>query len=107
MVVKNKCESILIMPTLDTTHLTLEKGVWYGPAQVVLADKTDVESTLREQTTRAWKKGWSEKAYDFPNTYVTLPLRVLEWNPTNTFGVIQNERFDQRYYSKKPKTFGR
>jgi hypothetical protein len=85
------------MPTLDYSPLVLEKGVWYGPAQVVLADKTDVESTLREQTTSAWKKGWSEKAYDFPNTYVNLPLRVLSWNPINTWGALQNERFDQRY----------
>jgi hypothetical protein len=97
----------VIMPTLDTSPLTLEKGVWFGPAQVVLADKTDVESTLREQTTSTWKKGWSEKAYDFPNTYVNLPLRVLYWNPITTFGEIQNERFEQRYYSKKPKTFNR
>jgi len=104
---KIKYVSKVIMPTLDTSPLTLEKGVWYGPAQVVLADKTDVESTLREQTTSAWKKGWSEKAYDFPNTYVNLPLRVLWWNPINTFGDIQNDRFEQRYYSKKPKTFNR
>jgi len=95
------------MPTLDYSGVNLEKGVWIGPAQVVLADKTDVESTLREQTTSTWKKGWSENPYDFPNTYVDLPLRVLWWNPINTFGDIQNERFNERYYSKKPKTFGR
>jgi len=85
------------MPTLDNSHNILQPGVWIGPAQVVLADKTDVESTLREQTTSAWKKGWSEKSYDFPNTYVDLPLRVIPWNPVNTFGEIQNERFNQRY----------
>jgi len=85
------------MPTLDNSHNILQKGIWIGPAQVVLADKTDVESTLREQTTSAWKKGWSEKSYDFPNTYVDIPLRVLNWNPINTFGDIQNERFSQRY----------
>jgi len=105
--IKFKYRIKVIMPALDTSRVTLEKGVWYGPAQVVLADKTDVESTLREQTTSTWKKGWSEKAYDFPNTYVNLPLRVLYWNPINTFGDIQNDRFEQRYYSKKPKTFNR
>lgn len=89
------------MPALDFSGNILQKGVWEGPAQVVLADKTDVESMLREKTTSAWKKGWSEKPYDFPNTYVNLPLRVLYWNPINTFGDIQNERFDQRYNSKK------
>lgn len=95
------------MPTLDTSPLTLEKGVWYGPAQVVLADKTEVESSLREEPTTSWKKGWSEQTYDFPNTYVTLPLRVLEWNPINTFGNYQNERFAQRYYMKGVETFNR
>ena len=45
---------------LDTTPLTLEKNVWYGPAQVVLEDKTEVESGLREQSTTAWRSGWSE-----------------------------------------------
>jgi hypothetical protein len=95
------------MPLLDTTPLTLEKGVFYGPAQVVLEDKTMVESALREEPTTSWKKGWSEQAYDFPNTYVTLPLRVINWNPVNTFGEYQNERFVQRYYSKGGNTFQR
>lgn len=95
------------MPTLDNSHNILQKGVWIGPAQVVLADKTDVESMLRARSTEAWTKGWSEKPYDFPNTYVDLPLRVLMWNPITTFGDIQNERFDQRYNTKKPKTFSR
>ena len=82
---------------LDTSPLTLEKGVWRGPAQVVLEDKTMVESFLREEPTTSWKKGWSEQPYDFPNTYVTLPLRVIDWNPVNTFSDYQNERFVQRY----------
>jgi len=85
------------MPTLDSSRNVLQPGIWMGPAQVVLADKTDVESTLRKQSTSAWKKGWSEKPYDFPNTYVDIPLRVMYWNPINTFADIQNERFDQRY----------
>jgi hypothetical protein len=95
------------MPTLDISPLTLEKGIWYGPAQVVLADKTEVESSLREEPTTAWKKGWSEQTYDFPNTYVTLPLRVIGWNPINTFGEYQNQRFAQRYYTKGVKTWDR
>jgi hypothetical protein len=94
------------MPTLDFSPNVLQKKVWFGPAQVVLADKTDVESSLREQTTSAWKKGWSEKPYDFPNTYVNLPLRVIGWNPISTWSDLQNERFDQRYNGKL-KTYSR
>ena len=93
----NKICTSTKMPTLDNSHNILQKDIWIGPAQVVLADKTDVESTLQRQSTSAWKKGWSEKSYDFPNTYVNLPIRVLNWNPINTFGDIQNERFNQRY----------
>ena len=93
------------MPQFSYDPLVLEKGVWFGPAQVVLEDKTNIESKLREEPTTAWKKGWSEQTYDFPNTYVTLPLRVLEWNPTNTFGEYQNQRFAQRYYTNDLKTW--
>jgi len=95
------------MPTLDFSPLTLEKEVWYGPAQVVLEDMATVESDLREEPTTAWKKGWSEQAYDFPNTYVTLPLRVLEWNPISTFVDDQNTRFTQRYMNKTGTTWSR
>lgn len=95
------------MPVLDVSPLTLEKGVWFGPAQVVLEDKTQVESSLREEPTTSWKKGWSEQTYDFPNSYVTLPLRVLEWNPISTFVDDQNNRFAQRYFSKPAKTWNR
>jgi hypothetical protein len=92
---------------LDTSPLTLEKKVWYGPAQVVLADKTEVESGLREEPTTAWKKGWSEQSYDFPNTYVTLPIRYMTWDPASTFVEDQNNRFAQRYFSTNGNTFGR
>lgn len=85
------------MPTLDNSKNILQKDVWIGPAQVVLADKTDVESALRVKTTSAWKKAWSEKSFDFPNSYVNIPLRVLYWNPISSYSDIQNERFDQRY----------
>lgn len=95
------------MPQFSYSPLVLEEGVWKGPAQVVLEDKTDVESGLREEPTTAWKKGWSEQAYDFPNTYVNLPLRVLNTNPINTFGEYQNQRFVQRYYSNECKTWER
>jgi hypothetical protein len=88
------------MPSLDFSPLVLEKGVWRGPAQVVLEDKTQVESLLREEPTTSWKKGWSEQPYDFPNTYVNIPLRVLQWNPISTFVDDQNTRFVQRYMSK-------
>lgn len=88
------------MSRLDTSGLVLEKGVWIGPAQVVLADKTDVESQLRERPTTAWKKDMTEQPYDFPNTYVTIPQRVMTWNPISTFVDDQNTRFAQRYFGK-------
>lgn len=88
------------MPRLDDSPNILQPGVWIGPAQVVLADAVSTESVLREEPTTSWKKAWSEQQYDFPNTYVTLPLRVLEWNPTSTFADNQNLRFQQRYTIK-------
>ena len=88
------------MSRLDTSQNVLQKGVWIGPAQVVLEDKTQVESELRERPTTAWRKDWTEGPYDFPNTYVKLPQRVMEWNPVSTFTDDQNTRFAQRYFSK-------
>jgi hypothetical protein len=94
------------MPRLDNSKNILQPGVWIGPAQVVLEDKTMVESSLREEPTTSWRNGWSEQAYDFPNTYVTLPIRVMSWDPGSTFSDNQNTRFVQRYYSDT-KTFNR
>jgi len=88
------------MSRLDTSSLVLEKGVWIGPAQVVLEDKTQVESMLRERPTTAWRKDWTETPYDFPNSYVTIPQRVMGWNPISTFVDDQNTRFAQRYFGK-------
>ena len=88
------------MSRLDTSGLVLEKGVWIGPAQVVLSDKTDVESKLRERPTTAWKKDMTERPYDFPNSYVNLPQRVMSWDPISTFVDDQNTRFAQRYFGK-------
>lgn len=39
------------MPQFSYLDIVNEKGVFYGPAQVVLEDKTTVEDSLREQTT--------------------------------------------------------
>jgi hypothetical protein len=88
------------MSRLDTSGVVLEKGVWIGPAQVVLTDKTQVESELRERPTTNWRKNRTEEAYDFPNTYVTIPQRVMSWNPISTFVDDQNTRFAQRYFGK-------
>jgi len=88
------------MPLLDTSRNILQEGVWSGPAQVVLEDKIQVESMLREVPTTSWRGGWSERAYDFPNSYVTLPLRTIEKDPISSFVEDQNTRFVQRYFSK-------
>lgn len=87
-------------PSLNTSPLVLQDGVMMGPATIVLADKTDVESLLREKTTTAWKKNSTEVPYDFPNSYVTIPQRVMTWNPTSTYVDDQNNRFVQRYFTK-------
>lgn len=89
------------MPALDFSPVVLEGGIFQNPAQIVLADKVDIESSLREEPTTGWKKGWSERAYDFPNTYVNMPIQIMETNPISTFSTYQNERFGQRYFNKK------
>jgi len=89
------------MPLLDAAPIILQPNVHMGPATVVLEDLADTSSYLREQTTTAWKKGWSEQAYDFPNTYVNLPQRVMTWDPISTYADDQNTRFVQRYHSVK------
>jgi hypothetical protein len=65
-----------------------------------MADLADTESQLRSRDTLAWKKGWSERGYDFPNNYVGLPLRIVEFDPVSTYADDQNTRFSQRYLTK-------
>lgn len=85
------------MPRLDAAPIVLQPNVHMGPATVVLEDLAMTGSALREQTTTAWKKNWSEQAYDFPNSYVTIPQRVMSWDPISTYADDQNNRFVQRY----------
>ena len=85
------------MRNLDYSQNVLESGVWRGPAQIVLQDKTDVESLLREEPTTGSRKTWAEKPYDFPNSYITMPVKVLDRNPISTYAEDQNNRFKQRY----------
>lgn len=82
---------------LDTSVIDLQQGVWMGPATTVLADLADAGSALREQSTSGWKNQWTEKSFDFPNSYVDLPMRYLSENPISTYTIDQNTRFSQRY----------
>lgn len=84
-----------------TEGVTLEQGVWQGPATITMVEIADTGSALRSVDTLAWKKPYTEAPYDFPNSYVNLPLRVLTWDPVSTYSVDQNIRFDQRYRLKK------
>ena len=89
------------MPRLDTSSVMLQGQVFMDPATVLLEDIATVGSQLREQTTTSWKLGWTEKPYDFPNTYVNIPQRVMGWNPISTYVDDQNTRFAQRYFSSR------
>lgn len=96
------------MPLLNASNIILDDRVRIGPANVVLVDKTDIESDLREEPTTAWKKGWSERSYDFPNLYITEPTRFLTTKPISTFADDQNTRFIQRYVNtENASTFNR
>jgi hypothetical protein len=93
--------STLIMPRLDNSQNILQPGIHMGPATIVLEDLADTGSLLRERTTTAWKSNWTEQPYDFPNSYVNIPQRVMGWNPISTYVDDQNTRFAQRYFSSK------
>jgi hypothetical protein len=84
-----------------TEGITLEQSVWQGPATITQVDIVDAETALRPIDTLAWKKPYTEAAYDFPNSYVNIPLRVLTRDPISTYSIDQNNRFDQRYKLKK------
>lgn len=85
----------------STQGVSLENGVWQGPATITMVDIADTESALRPVDTLAWKKPYTEASYDFPNSYVDIPLRVLTWDPISTYVDDQNNRFAQRYILKK------
>jgi hypothetical protein len=84
----------------STQGVTLEQSVWQGPATITMVDVAETGSALRPVDTLAWKKPYTEQAYDFPNSYVNIPLRVLTWDPISTYSIDQNNRFVQRYMKK-------
>jgi hypothetical protein len=55
-----------------------------------------VDDALRAQPTNRWTRYYNERAYDFPNLYISDPFPVLTWNPVSTYSNDQNNRFDQR-----------
>jgi hypothetical protein len=78
----------------------LQANVWQGPATITQVDVVDGETNLRPNDTLSWKKTYAEYPYDFPNSYVTLPLRWLNYDPRSTYADDQNNRFVQRYVKK-------
>ena len=86
--------------TLDFSAVMLQPEVAMRPATTVLADLADASSDLRERTTFTWKKNPTEHPYDFPNSYVNLPIRVQDKDPISTYAVNQNTMFTQRYFKK-------
>ena len=55
------------------------------------------DDILRPQTTFAFKKGWAENPFDFPNLYIQEPFPVKNWQPIDTYATDHNMRFKQRY----------
>jgi hypothetical protein len=93
--------NIIIMPqTLDFSPVLLQSEVPMRPATVVLADLADAGSDLRERSTTTWNKNATEHPYDFPNSYVNLPIRFNTADPISTYAVNQNTMFTQRYFKK-------
>lgn len=84
----------------STKDALLQPGVWQGPATITMVDIAETGSRLRPVDTLSWKSGWSEAPYDFPNSYVNLPLRVVGFDPISTYAIDQNNRFVQRYVQK-------
>jgi hypothetical protein len=84
----------------STKESLLQTGVMQGPSTVTMVDLANASSQLRPIDTLSWKGGWSESPYDFPNTYVNLPLRVLVSDPISTYAIDQNARFVQRYVQR-------
>jgi hypothetical protein len=81
---------------LRTDNLMLQEKIWQGPATVVLDDVVRVDDALRSQSTSRWNRFYNERAYDFPNLYITDRFPVLTHNPISTYSNDQNNRFDQR-----------
>lgn len=58
----------------------------------------EMDDVLRPQTTFGYKKEWSERGYDFPNSYIQEPFPVKNWMPIDTYAEDHNARFKQRYF---------
>lgn len=79
----------------------LQDGVFMGPLTVQLGQLASASDALRPQTTTGWSKGWTETAFDFPHQFIDRgPVRILDWDPIDSYSVDQNTRFVQRYFVK-------
>jgi hypothetical protein len=83
--------------TLQPGLRTIEDGVF---TQQFIAELVDIESDLREEPTTGRRKTYSERPYDFPNSYIDMPVRVWTADPGSTYAANQNLRFQQRYGKK-------
>ena len=82
------------MPLLQPGLRSLETP---GPIVPLLEDIADKSSALREVTTTRFNKYWAEQPFDFPNSYINIPLRVMKADPISTRSELQNAAFMQRY----------
>jgi hypothetical protein len=78
----------------------LQRGVTLTPDQTSLGRRADTESDLRPVPTSTWRKGYTEKQYEFPLQYITIPMRYNAMRPVDTSVEDQNRRFAQRYFSR-------
>lgn len=62
-----------------------------------IATLVENDDILRPQTTFSYKKEWSTKPFDFPNSYITDPFPIMNWLPIDTYAEDVNKRFEERY----------
>jgi hypothetical protein len=82
------------MPFLQPGLRSLETP---GPIVPLLEDIADKSSALREVSTTRFNKYWAAEPFDFPNSYIDIPLRVMKSDPISTRSEVQNIAFMQRY----------
>lgn len=90
---KNVCD-------IGTSDFTTDRNSLTNRGALNVLDMVEVDDNLRSRSTYWFKKGYSERPYDFPNQNVLGYNAFVKTDPRNTRSDLQNVLLIKRHFDK-------
>jgi hypothetical protein len=84
---------------ISTSGFQTDPGALINRGALNVLAMAETTSALVPQTTKWWRKYYSEKPYDFPHQEV-LGVNSVQWDPRSTRADLQNYLLKERYFNK-------